>query len=387
MQAAAAGYGLPDMTIAGTVELVGGADGACATSNWSPWSGCSVDVCGDSTGSQVRSRTCLTEADTQFCPATKCGDCSIDHGGCSPNAACSLDGAMQVVCTCDTTIFVGTGEACLDRTDAQRRVAGVEIQFSTGLAAAVARRARRASSDGGNGLKVQGELIKVLEATAAAALSISPGRLVASAVRPVTEGSFSFSVLVLPPTLLDEPTAAEIEAAVGTAAVFQQFQASFNGMQLMPSATESFGRMYDASSAPAADPTSPANGTAVGASADSSTLGWTVKDTVRLLAVLTALSILLMGIFEVVYLQTRKFNASMQAGGSYAAAANAAASGGGGGGVGGPALAVGPSLVGGGAGSLDGSILFGLPMEEDGRGWTPAGFSPSGVDDFEPFPT
>ena len=378
VQPAAEGFGLPGMAIRGEVDAVSEAGGSCAPSGWSPWSGCSVDVCGDTAGAQVRSRTCLTEAGTQPCAATQCGDCSVDHGGCSPNADCALDDARQVVCTCDTAVFVGTGDACLDRTDAQRAVAGVEIVFAAGLSTVAqdtAQRARRAA--GGNGLGAQGELLAALGDTAAAALSIARGRLVASAVRPVTESSFSFSVLVLPPALLDEPTAAEIEAAVGTAPVFQRFQTSFNGVELTPSATESFGRMYDALSAPAADPTSPANGTDAGASTGATALaGWTVKDTVTLLAVLTALSILLAGIFEAVYLQTRATNAAMQWQAAGPPSDDAATG----------QRAADASLV-GGAGSHDGSILFGLPLEEDGRGWTPSGFSPSGVDDFEPFPT
>lgn len=374
--------GLPNVAITGSVEAVAEetVGGLCTTSVWSPWDDCSVNVCSDRAGSQVKSRTCITEAATQACPATKCGDCAANNGGCSANAACSLDDAMQVVCTCDTTVFVGTGDACLDRVDAQRHVAGFEIQYSTSLSAVAAT------------VHSQSDLVIALEATAAAALSVSPERLVASAVRPVTGSSFAFSLLVLPQTLSEEPDAAELAASMRTAAVFQSFQTSFQGMLLMPSATENFGQAYANLNVPAAEPNSPAGSDAAAdaqgmthgasgqatdaslgaAAAASTTLGWTTKDTVTLLAVLTALSVLLLTAFEAVYLKAAKSNALMQD-------ASASATGGG------SSDAPGKGLIGGG--DSIGSMLFGMPMEEDGRGWTPTGFTPSGVDDFEPFPT
>lgn len=377
--------GVPEIHISGHAGVVGAGTegGACTTTDWTPWSACSVSICGDSAGSQVRARTCVNEADTQFCPSAQCGDCSVDNGGCSPNADCTLDDALQAVCSCDQSVFIGTGNACLERTAAQQEVAGIEIEYAASLAAVA------------KTVQSQPHLISALESNMAAALSVSADRLVASAVRPVTDHSFVFSALVLPPRTADESVAAEIEGRIGSAHVFQGFRLSYQGADLVPSGTDRFGQMYNA---PSNDATMHMDGlggrergsgnasasdaggavadaaTGVGDTAAATAAGWTRKDTISLLAVLVVISVLLLIAFEGAYLQTRKANASLHAsnaatGGTRSSASN-------------PNQNL--ALVGGGSSS----ILFGLPPDDDddGTGWTPPGFNSSGVDDFEPFP-
>ena len=108
------------------------AGGACAATT--PWSACSVQPCGDAHGYQTRATDCPLHASMRDCATKRCGDCSVNNGGCSANAACSLNDQVEVQCACDTATYIGTGLDCRNRTQAQAEVLNAELLFDAALA-------------------------------------------------------------------------------------------------------------------------------------------------------------------------------------------------------------------------------------------------------------
>lgn len=338
-----AANGIPKSAITGSAGVVASANNApgldgdasvcTATSDWTPWSDCSVAICSSSAGSQVRTRTCVSQADTQLCPAAECGDCNINNGGCSPNAECTLNAdTLKTACSCDQAAFIGTGNACLDRAPAEQEMAGFDIGFLSSLSAV----ARTVQS--------QDALLNVLRRSAASAWSVPESRLVASSVRPSTESTFVYSVLVLPPTLPTDPTAAELEAKMSSSMdIFTQFRFDFDGMLLVPHSMGRSSAMYTDSSVAGSTPNNGASSSSSStadafdgsdnmtmvfdSSSASSALfdqqhhtvgssragsGWTTKDSVSLLIVLCVVAVAVTVVFEVMRTQTKKKNRTLE---------------------------------------------------------------------------
>jgi hypothetical protein len=371
-------------TVVGSVQTTATGDaGACETSEWAPWSTCSIAICGPGVGYQANTRTCPLESTTRVCPTVECGDCTVNHGGCGANAVCTLDLKEQVICTCDQDLYIGTGVECENRTAVQEQITGFEVQYSVPLSSVAP--------------VVQDEsaLIKALTSNLAAAFGVSPDRLAAAAVRPVTEHSFMFSVLVLEPNLLTEPNAAEMEALFATAAVFKGFQIQYGEIALLPIATESYGRTYDMLFGAASQATGDHDAFArfggdvsASASDDADANSWSRTDTVHLLAVWVALSFVLLAGFEYTYYRARRTNELLQTttGGGDGGGEKA----GGAGGSGKPATHF-RDRDGDGDVDLSDVQLAQANRASGGVGWsggdTPDGFSPNGylTTDFEPW--
>lgn len=159
----------------------------CSADAWTSWSPCVFQKCGGGNGIQTRSRRCPATSETQLCAATPCGNCSVNNGGCSGNATCSINSDGTAQCTC-LPAFIGTGTSCTARTPAQLLSLVTQLTYPLSLSAAAP------------SLLAQVMLQAALLNQISNAVGVSLARFVFYQLLPTSNG-FQFIFSIAPPLL------------------------------------------------------------------------------------------------------------------------------------------------------------------------------------------